>query len=89
MALHGQIMVNQRPIGFWSAVRDPDFTKPKVDDVVPYFCELVMDQTLEGFPAIKWEGIVKHRFGDGALALASLVLSEAQKDTKSQKKRRV
>lgn len=81
MALHGLIQVNGVAIGHWSAVRDPDikFKDPKPGDIVPYYCEVAQATTLEGHPAIRWEGIIQHCFGDGALALAAEVLSQAFK----------
>lgn len=79
MALHGPIQVNGQTIGEWEAVRQqPEgFTmtwSPKPDDVLTYACVVRQNTTLEGNPAVYERFEVRHRFGDGALALASLVL---------------
>ena len=77
MALHGMIQVNSISIGWWSAVRVTTGPQPAPDDMVAYNCQVRQSKTLEGNSGVNWQGQVQHRFGDGALALASEVLAAA------------
>jgi hypothetical protein len=79
MALHGEIKVNGQTIGTWEAVRQPycGGDEPLAESMVVYACVVSQSSTLEGNPAILEKFEVRHRFGDGALALASLVLQAA------------
>ena len=82
MALHGEIRVNGMTIGEWSAQRSSHLdSQPRADEIVEYDCMARQDSTLEGNPAILWRGKVSHRFGDGALALAAVVLGTALMET--------
>ena len=81
MALHGKVEVNNTAIGSWEAVRHNKVSPtPLPDDYLIYDCRVYMLETLEGNPAIDWQGEVLHRFGDGALALASKVLAHAYEE---------
>lgn len=68
MALHGQIKVNEIPIGYWEARR----TEPKTEgqDFYHYECRV----------ALKGQGIgftIPHYLSEGALALTTRVLTYA------------
>lgn len=72
MALHGTIEINNKRIGLWQARR----TQPLLDDDAEndYECEVTwraFDQ-----PATRETFSVRHRYSDGAIALAVKVLSE-------------
>lgn len=78
MALHGPIQVNGMTIGEWSAVRKTFIgQEPEPDDAVEYECMVRQDSTLEGNPAVLERFTVTHRFGDGALGLASTCIARA------------
>ncbi len=88
MALHGQIQVNGKTIGSWSAVRlvgsGPRVARggyPKPDDVFKYDCHTHQLPDPGGRGPVLHEFIVEHRFGDGALVLASKLLAEAARLT--------
>ena len=67
MALHGEIKVNNREIGRWSATR----TSKEINRVNTYACEVV---TAKG----KVTFTTDHEHGEGALALTIKVLAHAQ-----------
>lgn len=73
MALHGAIKVNGNILGAWTAVRVTN-TEDAVltpDAVSEYECSVGM---LDGD---QFDFNLTHRFGDGALVLASSILREA------------
>lgn len=65
MALHGPIYVGENRIGYWYARR----LQPIPREINTYECWVDRDNQRV------WEGIVEHRFGDGAIALAAAVLA--------------
>lgn len=73
MALHGEVKVNHNTIGEWSAVR-----KEAVENSVHRYECVVEYRNIRGY-LTKAEFNVEHAYGDGALMLASKVLSEAPK----------
>lgn len=77
MALHGDICVNQKVIGEWWAVRITNTTDTALgpDAVSKYRYEVWDDQD-----GMIGSGILEHRYGDGAAALAAAVLSGARID---------
>lgn len=77
MALHGEIKANGMTIGAWEAQRAAgEKADPGPDDLVTYDCMVRQDSTLQGNEAVLERFEVTHRFGEGALALAALVLEE-------------
>ena len=72
MSLHGTIEINNRIIGGWTAQRITNDHAPVIDDDLTstYKCEVY---TTHG-PTRRFE--VEHRYGDGAVVLAALVLSK-------------
>jgi hypothetical protein len=67
MALHGGILVNEHPIGYWVATRIAE----RHDGVFTYRCEILQS------PGTRMEFELEHQYDDGALALAAKVLREA------------
>lgn len=75
MALHGEIRVNGMVIGEWEAQRKSHLhSDPHPSELVTYDCMVRQDSTLQGNPAVLEHFELDHRFGDGALALASAVI---------------
>lgn len=84
MALYGSIRVNGKPIGIWTATRvKGSISHPGPNHVLTYYCTVEQETTLPGCPAIHWHGQVNHRFGDGAVGLAAMVLATAFTHTRS------
>lgn len=78
MALHGEIRVNGRPLGVWEAIRvSHTNVEPAMDDQVTYSCKVHLDNRRPEQPTKDQKFEVVHRFGDGSLVLASLVLAKA------------
>lgn len=72
--LHGDIRINDYPIGVWTAVR-----KGRVEgDVHNYECTVKYRNMSHEF--LEAEFYVAHSYGEGALMLASKVLRVAFKD---------
>ncbi len=84
MSLHGEIKVNGLVIGTWEAVRQGEIQRqPGVARVIDpnttfdYACTANLNSSPDGCPAVLERFTVTHRFGDGALVLASKVLMHA------------
>lgn len=76
MALHGEIKVNTYAIWYWSAVRAEEHPDHNV-----YDCDLwepEQDWLMDDKPRQQYKFQVKHKYEDGAVALAAKVLMEAQ-----------
>lgn len=71
--LHGDIKVNHHVIGSWRAVNETVQTSP---DAVNTYRVSVAYTNVRGFHQVA-EFRIEHRYGDGALVLASKVLAEA------------
>lgn len=74
MALHGPLAITNRDggntiVGYWSARRTSDITHPDAEH--EYECEVTYQGTTDSF-------VVRHRYSDGALALAAKVLGRFQ-----------
>lgn len=79
MALHGTLNVNGTQIGSWSIVREWEpATRDEVEDpdTVYVYAWSVSFKDPDGNITSK-NGTLEHRYGDGALALASKGLSLA------------
>jgi hypothetical protein len=77
MALHGEIKVNDWEIGNWEAVRQTKHVY-SIDEVHTYKCKVFLKQQhvlKRGDVSHEFE--VRHRFGDGALVLAEIILRTA------------
>lgn len=76
--LHGQIMVNQVPIGYWSARRTG---LSRLDGTFEYETDVTMNQPDDPdsriFTGKTSLGYVWHRPDNGALALCAAVLTAA------------
>lgn len=72
MALHGNVSVNGRIVGHWSAQR----TSARRDEVNVYDCEVVTYGT-ETLAAGRETFQLEHRYDDGPMALAAKVLGHA------------
>lgn len=73
MSLHGDIRVNGKLVGRWSAQRAMNDVGPDGQNL--YKCDFILNQP-DGPPS-KGDFIVVHRYQDGALRLAARVLGSA------------
>lgn len=79
MALWGNVFVNTKNIGSWEAQRVTNLDEAMLDpDAVSIYEYRILLQDDEGRYS-STEGIVEHRYGDGAAALAAAVLAEAER----------
>lgn len=81
MGLHFPLMVNNKPIGYFEAIRGENLTSPGRDIPGPDDT-LLYDYELHQFNHIgnthkQKVGTVSHRFGDGAWKLVSRILEDA------------
>lgn len=81
MALHGEIKVNQQPVGEWWAVRQQPVVVDN-DQISEYACVVRLRET-----ETETRFTVQHRYGDGAVALAAKVLMTAHAMTTAEPRR--
>jgi len=75
--LHGEVKVNGWEIGNWEAVRQSKNVY-SLDEVHTYKCKVFLrQQHVLSRGDVSHEFEVKHRFGDGALVLAEIILKTA------------
>lgn len=75
MSLHGPLMVTGESIAYWDAQR----TEPLRghDEFHEYVCVIYYVSPAGRPTAVRYRFPVRHRYSDGALALASKVLAKA------------
>lgn len=80
--MHGVIMVNDEPIGRWTAGRLT--TVKETGKVAPYRCTVTLlpnyDVHGKFWPMREWEGEIEHEVGLGALSLMTALLQAAETD---------
>lgn len=78
--IHGNVLVNSKQIGYWSARRKT--RAAETGQVAEYDCivELAPDRDVHGkaWPKREWTGTVQHEVGLGALSLMQTVLGAAE-----------